>query len=145
MTIRTWKHAEFDAFLDSEYPAAQDGATEARAVERQERNETLKAFPYSVLLEVSYPEMDFANRWCWQQFGPAHGACLQLHSDYPVCLLKDTHIHDGRWTTHWFAKTAYDYGYNEWYFADQADRDRFVEYLPHVSWGELYPKPVPPS
>ena len=138
MTHRTWVRAEFDAYLESEYPLHKEGSAASRVDETQDRNTRLVAFPHSVLLQVSYPEMDFANRWCWQQFGPSNGQCLQSYSEYPACSMNGEHEHKGTWTTHWLAKTDYNFGYNEWYFASQADRDRFIEYLPQVHWGEKF-------
>lgn len=92
------------------------------------------------MLQVSYPEIDFANRWCWQQFGPAEGECHQAHSEYPACNLPPPHQHQGRWLSHFLVKTEYDFGYNEWYFTNETDRDRFVEFIPHMHWGERYLK-----
>ena len=100
----------------------------------------LTMFPFAVMLQVAYPEMDYANRWCWQQFGPAHGECWQHCSEYPVCDLPHPHAHVGQWMTHWYVKTDYDFGFNEWYFIREADRDRFLEFVPHVNWGEKFPK-----
>jgi len=138
MTHRTWIRDTFDAYLESEHPLQLEGSAAARAEEARERNMRLAAFPHSVLLQVSYPEMDFANRWCWQQFAPSDGLCLQSHSEYPACTKNGEHAHKGTWTTHWLAKTDYDFGYNEWYFANQPDLDQFVAYLPEVNWGEKF-------
>ena len=41
---------------------------------------------------------------------------------------------------HWFAKTAYDFGFNEWYFANEDDRARFCDEIPQFNFGENYPK-----
>jgi hypothetical protein len=140
MTIQTWRRNDFETYLESEHPLDKIGSKNIRAEETRDRNVRLAHFPHSVLLQVSYPEMDFADRWCWQQFGPSDGQCSQSQSEYPACVIIGTHEHKGTWATHWFAKTDYDFGYNEWYFVNQVDRDRFVGYLPHVNWGENFPK-----
>lgn len=100
----------------------------------------LASFPHAVLLQVAYPELDYANRWCWQQFGPADGECQDASSEYPSCNHPGQHSHDGKWVTHWLAKTDYDFGYNEWYFAHAEDRERFLEFVPHIQWGDRYLK-----
>jgi hypothetical protein len=130
--------ATFEAFLDEVHPIGEAGATEARATETEERKIRLAAFPYSVILQLSYPQMDFATRWCWQQFGPASGECQQYSSEYPACHEKPPHAHVGRWATHWLAKTNYDFGFNEWLFVEQADSDKFLEFVPEITWGENY-------
>jgi hypothetical protein len=140
VTFRTAVQANYDAYLEYEYPAASEGADEARAADRHERHARMAAFPYCVLLQVAYPELDYANGWCWQQFGPAQGECQQASSEYPACDLRTPHSHNGLWVTHWLAKTDYNFGFNEWYFVHQADRERFLEFVPQISWGEHYPK-----
>jgi hypothetical protein len=140
MTFRTVVQADYEAYLEFEYPATADGAADARAADRRERGVRLAAFPHGVLLQVSYAEMDFGDRWCWQQFGPAHGDCQQAASEYPACHFQTPHSHDGVWMSHWLAKTDYNFGFNEWYFVRETDRDRFLAFVPHLSWGEHYPK-----
>ena len=44
------------------------------------------------------------------------------------------------WTTHWFVKTDYDFGFSEWYFARQSYHDLFLDSVPKINWGEKYPK-----
>lgn len=128
----------FESFLDEAYPDDESDSSAARAAETEERKGRLAAFPYSVILQLSYPEMDFATRWCWEQFGPAHGKCQQSSSEYPACHEKSRHSHDGKWLTHWLAKTDYDFGFNEWLFVEQVDYDRFLEFVPNITWGENY-------
>ena len=65
-----------------EYLASTDDSLEERAEQERDRDERLSRFPYAVMLKVSFPELDFANRWCWQQFGPRDGKCTQHDSDY---------------------------------------------------------------
>ena len=113
----------------------QDASTDAAS-----RAERMKHFPFSVMLKVSYPELDFANRWCWQNLGPCDGDCTQAHSEYQVCRESRPHSHPGTWTSFWFEKTDYNFGFNEWYFSDAADRDKFIAILPEINWGENYAK-----
>lgn len=141
MTPRTVILSSFEAYLAAEYPAScSEDLFENRAIEIGERTERLSRFPFAVMLEVSYPELDFANRWCWRNFGPAEGNCMQSDSEYPACLIKTPHGHSGSWATHWFVKTNYDFGFNEWYFAEKLQCDRFCENIPQINWGEHYPK-----
>lgn len=128
----------FEAFLDEMYPTEKPGSAAARKVEVEERKARLATFPYSVILELAYPQMDFATRWCWQQFGPANGQCDQKSSEYPACSEEAQHTHLGKWRTQWLAKTDYDFGFNEWLFAAQADQTKFLEFVPNITWGESY-------
>jgi len=68
MSYRTVEVSTFD-----EYLASEGDSFEVRAAEEVDRRDRLSRFPYSVVLKVSYPELDFANRWCWQNFGPSDG------------------------------------------------------------------------
>lgn len=132
---RTLERSTFDAYLaECSHP------TEYAASDAASRNEILKRFPYSVMLKVSYPELDFANRWCWAKFGPSDGECSQAQSEYRVCFESGPHEHSGIWTSRWFEKTDYDFGFNEWYFSSIAARDKFVEVLDEINWGENYAK-----
>ena len=135
MSYRTVVLSSFE-----EYLASDDYSPEVRAEEKRERKERLSRFPYAIMLQVSYPELDFANRWCWQHFGPAEGECTQHQSEYRVCALAESHSHAGKWICHWFDKIDYDFGFNEWYFADQSDRERFLANVDELNWGEKYPK-----
>jgi hypothetical protein len=92
------------------------------------------------MLQVSFPEMDFADRWCWQRFGPRDGECIQHGSEYPVCAIEGRHSHTGKWTSHWFAKTDYNFGFNEWYFAEESAREQFLASVSEINWGENFPK-----
>ena len=108
------------------------------------RNATLHAFPFSVVLQVAYAEMDYANRWAWQQFGPRDGECFAVRrglrpSEYPMCHDPEPHVHRGTWCCHWHIKTDYDFGYCEWYFSNSTDKDRFLSFAPTINWGENHP------
>lgn len=142
MPSRTVERVEFEEYLQEVYPDGAAGTGQARITEQHERESRLIAFPFTVLLKLSYPELDFASRWCWQQFGPAQGDCQQSSSEYPACLVSGPHSHEGRWVTHWLEKTDYDHGFNEWYFASQADQERFQAFVPHINWGECYSNPA---
>jgi hypothetical protein len=140
MIIRSAIPATFDDYLAESYPDASCNFGGVRSDEIQDRQVRLQAFPYSVLLRLAFAELDYANRWCWQQFGPAQGMCYSVSSEYPVCNDQSTHSHQGTWMSYWLAKTDYDFGFNEWHFAQQEDLDRFVEFVPKINWGECFPK-----
>ena len=135
MSPRTIEVSSFE-----EYLASLDDSRPDRADQEVDRNNRLSRFPHSVMLKVSFPEMDFANRWCWQNFGPEYGECTQPYSEYRVCDRREPYSHVGKWMSHWFVKTDYDFGFNEWYFAESADRDRFLSIVDTINWGEHYPK-----
>jgi len=129
----------------------------------RKREDLLVDFPYVVIAEGEYSEHDYACRWCWQQFGPENGRCKNYQSEYPACPLvletehieeavrKDRkgteisyrwkaysdpgeHSHQGVWTTLWFGKTAYDYGFNVYFFVNEADHERFLGAFPTFTW-----------
>lgn len=152
------------ATMEQYYEA--NGNREVCAQDR--RDEALKRFPYTVVVEACYPTYDFASRWCWQTFGPMDcKECGDHSSEYPGCELvlaikeytmprayKDKdgtihvynfhsrdpgkHGHEGTWTIVWLGKTDYDYGYSEYYFKNEADRDKFIEAVPSFGLGENY-------
>ena len=135
--------------------------------QEQKRKEKLLEFPHSVVVEAAWPTFDFANRWCWRNFGTQDGVCHEYHSEYPACDLvlatefyaehpyKDAdgliteyreieyknpgdHSHTGIWTTGFGEKTDYDYGYSEYFFKNKENLDLFVENIPTFNLGEKY-------
>lgn len=132
MSHRTVILSSFEAYL------AEDCVPEFRGEEERERASRLSRFPYPVTLQVSFPELDFANRWCWQHFGPSDGNCLQRHSYYPACSVPEPHSHTGKWMWYFFGKTDYDFGFCEWYFAEQFDRSSFLASVGEINWGEKF-------
>ena len=134
MTPQTVVLSSYDAYLSWE------DDPEELATQEHDRGMRLLRFPHSVMLQIAFPEIDFANRWCWQRFGPAHGECMQDASEYKACDLATPHCHVGRWTYHWFDKTDYNFGFNEWYFENASECDSFLANLESINWGEHYPK-----
>jgi len=130
MTYQTAVLSSFEEYL----------AVDDDPLEERDRNSRLLRFPFSIMLKVSFAELDFANRWCWQQFGPGDGECMQRESEYRACDVSEPHSHVGTWTSHWFVKTEYNFGFNEWYFAECVARDRFLAHVEALNWGEHYPK-----
>jgi hypothetical protein len=135
MTYRTLATSTFDRYLTSGVDSPEE-----QAKEKHDRDERMLRFPHAIMLELSYPEMDFVNRWCWQNFGPADGECHQKQSEYRVCHEERPHCHMGKWKTHWLVKTDYNFGFAEWYFSEKAEQELFSANLPHFNWGENYPK-----
>lgn len=133
MSHRTVILSSFEEYLGSEADSPEDQADEER-----KRKNSLTHFPYAVTLKDSFPELDFANRWCWQHFGPSDGDCHQSQSDYPACSIPEPHSHAGKWMWHFLVKTDYDFGFCEWYFSEQSDRDSFLASVAEINWGEKY-------
>jgi hypothetical protein len=130
--------ASFESYLDEVFPSGNAESPMARTIEIEDHEARLLAFPYSIILQLAYPQLDFADRWCWQQFGPMHGECWQHTSEYPACSMTGRHTHEGKWTTYWLAKVDYDFGFNEWLFIEEADRDKFLAFVPAITWGEKF-------
>jgi hypothetical protein len=164
MTITTyenWVEEDTQNSIRGITPTAEklEKVADERRQELQQRTERLSDFPYSVVVETSFAEYDFANRWCWQNFGPSHGECEQQSSAYPACPLvlatEDQgphlyglsiqahqkiapHHHQGCWLVYWYGKTDYDYGFCEYHFANESSRDQFLAAVPTFGWGESY-------
>ena len=133
----------------------------------QQRSGLLVRFPRSVVTEGLSDEYDFACRWCWRHIGPMNGPCLDAHSYYPACPLvlateylergeyqgkefvkkryqhPADHEHEGRWTYLWFGKTGYDYGFGEYYFANETDRAQFLTAFPTFTWDASWDEEEP--
>jgi len=131
----------YDEYLTSVFPETSAEATERRVADIAEHDARLAVFPHAVVLQVAFPELDFANRWCWQQFGPADGECYEAQSEYPACRLRTEHRHAGTWRTIWLEKTDYDFGFNEWCFADTRN-DRSPRLLPRSRPQGLAPQHI---
>jgi hypothetical protein len=121
-----------------DYLASENYSPEVRAEEERERKDRLLRFPHTVTLQLSFAELDYANRWCWQRFGPGDGECFQRQSDYPACDIAEPHSHAGRWMWCWLAKTDYNFGFCEWCFSEQSDWDSFLASVGEIHWGEKY-------
>ena len=120
-------------------PPAEHATHEKFRRDKSDRRQRLRErFPHVVLLEGSYPETDFAERRCWQQFGFCDGKCQNYASEYPRYSQPPEHEHVGVWTTMWLGKTGYDYGFMEFYFANESDRDSFLAAVPSLTFGENY-------
>jgi hypothetical protein len=94
--------------------------------------EAKKLFPYTSTIKWGYSDMDVGHCWCWQTFGPKHGKCEEdcggerLFLNCPFSgLVKAYHSHVGVWTSVWFGKTDYDFGYEQFFFKHKVDRDMF--------------------
>ncbi len=133
MTHRTAKLSSLDAYKHWGGESAND-LSDAQA----ERSTIISRFSYAVMMKVAFPEIDFGNRWCWQNFGPRDGECIDQCSEYTSCDIELPHAHVGSWTSNWFVKTDYNFGFNEWYFSDRSDRDQFLEFVPSMNWGEKF-------
>lgn len=144
MTFRTMILSSYQAYIAFEDPSDSRGVDE-RAAEDVERAERLLHFRFPVMLEASFAEFDFANRWCWERFGSAYGECFQSHSDYPACTVSELHCHNGQWTSRFLVKTEYNFGFCEWYFADESHQHAFLEHVSTFNWGEKYPVVSPIS
>jgi hypothetical protein len=144
------------------------GRLESHKRREEKRQELREKFPFTCIVQGSYPEVDNANSWCWDHFGPRDGKCEYEHtSEYPGCPLvratmyiqegsyKDkegnehhwkekaykevpAHEHEGVWAEYWLGKTGYDYGNAEFYFKNEADRDAFVSAVPAIGFGDRY-------
>lgn len=62
--------------------------------------------------------------------------------DWEEKAFKDVeeHSHVGVWCSMWLGKTGYDYGFSEYYFQNESDRDRFLAAAPTFNIGEKYEK-----
>ena len=123
---------EFADYLRECLPPVQWPEAEA------ERDTWRQRLPYSLVVKLFYPQLDFAERWCWLTFGECFGECLQRQSEYPSCFEPLPHCHNGRWRARWLAKTGYDFGYCEWLFAEEEACRRFAAFIPEIGFGENY-------
>jgi len=133
MSYRTVIQSSFQEYLQSEVDSPDERAEQERKYRLQ-----LQRFPFNVVLKISYDELDFANRWCWQTMGPADGECNQHNSEYPACDRTEPHTHVGNWISRWITKTEYNFGFNEWFFTEAGQAERFIQNVENLNWGEHY-------
>ena len=95
-------------------------------------------WPYSLVVKLFYPQLDFAERQYRHTFGGCFGECLQRQSEYPSCFEPLPHCHNGRWRARWLAKTGYDFGYCEWLFAEEEACRCLAACVPEIGFGEHY-------
>lgn len=158
------KHDKFLEEKQSNFPQIKENQDR---IDHQQK-ERKKIFPHTAILEGFYPEHDYVNRWCWQNFGPDDcEKCYDHGSEYPGCPLvlateyivkgttkdKDgtehpweekrykevvSHGHKGSWTVIWLGKTDYDFGSAEYCFKEKSDLERFLAAVPSFNLGENY-------
>ena len=95
-----------EALVDA-YEGDEDWETEYQI----EREELIVRYPYSVVVEGAFLEYNSLKHWTDEQFGPENS---------PV------------WTSLWYGKTDYDYGYREYFFSRQADLQLLIQHIPLV-------------
>lgn len=135
MTFRTVVLSSFDDYLAyGQHSGTQDTSA------FQSRIDLLANFPNAVMLQLSFAELDYANRWCWQHFGPPHRECVDAQSEYVTCHISSSHCHLGTWTHEWYEKTDYNFGFNEWYFSMHTQYEKFQAFIPMINWGERFPR-----
>ena len=89
----------------------------------------LAKFPFSIMTLTAIDDIDFANFWLWNKFGPCNGSCHQSTSAFKACDVHVYHDHVGSWCCHFFAKTGYDFGFNEWYFDNKPSLILFKKFI----------------
>ncbi len=120
--------SNFEEFLKEDYLIGNDNKQEFLKRKIKERNNILLDFSHSIILKLSYHQLDFANWLLWQILGEVYGYCG--YSNFPMCKIKGEHKHNGIWAIYWLAKTNYDYGFNEWFFKQKEDSDVLIKIKP---------------
>lgn len=144
-------------------PGILDRRLEYQRQQHKKRQGVSETFPYTTVLVGIYSEHDYAIRWCWLNISPPTGICDNYQSEYPACPLvlvtafvehgtikdklgqetptqwvvyKDPgeHEHEGVWCWIWLGKTDYDYGFCEFYFANEVDREQFLAACSTFTW-----------
>lgn len=109
---------------------------------KDKRQLLLSSFPYSTVIEGVYEEHDGLSRFCWNEFGPKD--CAKCPGPYYGCnyypLNKEDedefppHSHSGNWTSLWLGKFGYDFGYEEYFFRFEVNRDCFLAAVPNLKF-----------
>jgi hypothetical protein len=73
------------------------------AEDNLKRIETLRIFPYSIIVEGNYLEHDMATQWNNTNFG----------------------LREEKWTDLWYGKIDYDYGFWEFFFKEKKHVEMF--------------------
>jgi hypothetical protein len=93
--------------------------TQLEVDDENSRVEMLLKYPYSVILEGGYLELDNLNKWIE----------INIGSDSIKWLV--------------YGKTGYDYGFAEYFFANEIDAKRVTEVIPHIY--TIYSNSYPPN
>lgn len=109
-------------------------------------------------MTADYEEINTAKKWCWENFGEIDiNKCDEYFEDNPVCpvaikahqLRKEqpifdadtiifdgvsatNHSHTGKWSTLWYGKIDYDYGFLEFFFKKEEDMRRFQDIVENL-------------
>lgn len=131
----------------------------------QEREERLKTFPYFIMFEMAWETDEELSKWCWDNIGLYDcKSCNEMAWFTPGCplmldLIKNTpknddnekyweeiqkahddieHGYEGNWATLSFGKTGYDYGFIEYYFKNEVDKEKVLAEIPILfPWAKI--------
>jgi hypothetical protein len=95
------------------------GTTQAEFYDGDNREEMLTTHPYSVILEGGFMELDSLDKWIEINIGPEQ-----------INLL-------------FYGKTGYDFGFAEYFFAEEMHAKKVTEIVPRIY--TIYPDSYPPN
>lgn len=98
---------------------AEYGIEELNSDDKSEREEMLGTYPYSVILEGEFMELDNLNKWIEVHIGPETIKYL------------------------FYGKVGYNYVFAEYFFADKPHAEGLAEVIPHIY--TLYPHSLTPD
>jgi len=98
---------------------AEYGITELESDDKGSREEMLVKYPYSVILEGGYMELDNLNKWIE----------INLRQDSINWLF--------------YGKISYDYGFAEYFFNSELQAIEVARVIPHIY--TIYPHANPPN
>lgn len=106
----------------------------------KERVNILKNFPASIVIEGSLLEIKVAINWCLGRIGNRNTNFRNYDEGtiggYGYSSIKSERekgrVFNGLWTSLWYLKTDYDYGFFEFFFKDKNSLAAFTLELPNL-------------
>ena len=97
-----------------------------------ERKNSFLMFPYSVIIEGSFSDIDIAEAWCLKQVGKVDiTSDMFFLKNYAGKLEEIKRTKNGLWKIYFYGKTSYDYGFCEFFFREKIDLEKFQKAVPN--------------
>lgn len=97
-----------------------------------EREDSLKTFPHSIIVEGDTTEIDQAIMWCVKFIGQPDLTSDLVYLKNSTGELKEIkRFKEGNWKSFFYGKVNYDYGFCEFFFKEKKSLEKFQGEVPH--------------
>lgn len=98
-----------------------------------EREDSLRLFPYSVIIEGDLLEIDLAIERCIKLAGQPDVTSEIVYFKNSAGAFEEVHkSENGNWKSFFYGKIDYDYGFCEFFFKNEEESNMFKDIIPKL-------------